>query len=824
MRNFRSNVLFSFISLFITGIGLVFFGKFISPKKTANHYGENPGYFDQWFEEKKDANGKIPAWLRQQWQQADIRNQATRSHSEIFDTIIELGPRSIGGRTRSVWVDPTNDNLILAAAISGGIWRSETKGNSWTAINDHEVSLMASCITSNPFNNDIIYYGTGESRANSADVNGNGVFKSLDRGKTFKQISSTVGKLGFEAIWDISHSLDDSNTLFVGTHSNGLHRSKDGGTTWESVYNSGNKQVNDILVLPNKRILISMQSNGVLASDSNGNTGTFSTLVFPNRPASGTFRRIQLANSQKYPNVVYAIFEGYEFSSDPVAFYKSSDGGRTWTKRTTPVDIGPSYQAYCILLGASNVDSNYVVAGGVDAAYSLDGGNSWKRLNGSHSDHHCFAGFNQTSNEFMIGTDGGMYRCKWGTSNVVQNMNNGYQVTQFYAGAPGFSGLKAVSGAQDNGTQYATNRLVSSQIFGGDGAYCFVGMQDGSIAYVSTQNEGIRRFENFGGSNQYTQSINAVEFTSDGVSFINPYTMNYMDQYMLFYRTNKGIYRTVDGGESWEKVNGVNRSSLKAVSCSYDENPVLYFGGGSAQLYKIENAATAIGGEISYNNSVPSDVTNDFLNCIAVNPKNKYQIFVAFSNINSKGRVWKVSNLDSAKPVWVDISGNLPVSLPVNFVAVDPNDPENVIFAATDFGLYYTVDGGKNWEKEMSIPNVAVFEVKIRLSDRTLFAFTHGRGMWYLKLKNREVSSLDNKLKTTVTAFPNPAKDFVHIKASSPIEQIQVYNLQGKLVHSNNPFRQEYELNTEKLEIGIYFAKIKTKEGFSTHKIMIHHP
>jgi hypothetical protein len=211
---------------------------------------------------------------------------------------------------------------------------------------------------------------------------------------------------------------------------------------------------------------------------------------------------------------------------------------------------------------------------------------------------------------------------------------------------------------------------------------------------------------------------------------------------------------------------------------------------------------------------VPS-IKNNFFNSFT---------YSLFSNINSKGRVWKVSNLDSTKPIWTNISGNLPTSLPVNFVAVDPNDPENVIFAATDFGLYYTVDGGKNWEKEMSIPNVAVFEVKIRLSDRTLFAFTHGRGMWYLKLKVRDVSSVDNKSKAVINAYPNPAKDLVRIKASSQIEQFQLYDMQGKLVHSSTPLKQEYELNTEKMEIGIYFARIKTKEGFSTHKIMIHHP
>ena len=133
---------------------------------------------------------------------------------------------------------------------------------------------MASAITSNPFNANTIYYGTGESRANSADVEGEGVFMSTNRGKSFTQLSSTVGLGGMNAIWDIAHSLDDSSTLFVGTHTHGLYRSQDRGQTWSIAYNGANKQVNDILVLPKGRILISMQSNGVYASDSSGNPGT----------------------------------------------------------------------------------------------------------------------------------------------------------------------------------------------------------------------------------------------------------------------------------------------------------------------------------------------------------------------------------------------------------------------------------------------------------------------------------------------------------------------------------------------------------------------
>ena len=164
-----------------------------SQKENAQH----PGYYEQWFQEKKDANGQIPPFLRSQWAQYDAKKLDRRAGNSPIDTVIELGPNNVAGRTRALWVDPRNEKIILAGAISGGLWRSENGGTSWKPINEHEVSMMPSALTSNPYNHNEVYYGTGESRANSADVDGEGVFKSTDGGKTFNQLSSTVKLNGF---------------------------------------------------------------------------------------------------------------------------------------------------------------------------------------------------------------------------------------------------------------------------------------------------------------------------------------------------------------------------------------------------------------------------------------------------------------------------------------------------------------------------------------------------------------------------------------------------------------------------------------------------
>lgn len=792
--------------------------------------GEHPGYFAQWFEEKKSANGTIPKWAYARWAAWDKANLVRRGSEKVFDTIIELGPKNIGGRTRAIWVDPRNESIILAGSISGGLWRSENGGSTWIPVNDQEASLSVSSITFSPFNPDIIYYSTGESRGNSADVSGNGIYKSTDGGKTFKVLPSTVNKNGFDAIWKIAHSLTDSNTLFAGTDNQGLFRSTDAGATWTQVYSGGNRQVTEILVLPNNRIIATMQSSLTVVSDSGGKPGTFSTVVFPSAPASGTYRRIQMGNCKKYPNVCYALFEGYNatsYTDVPVRFYKSSDGGRTWVSKTAPVAIGSGQQGYCVMIGVSPTDSNRVVTGAVYIAQTTNGGGSWTNKNTGHSDHHSFAGFNNSPDDYLVGTDGGIYKYKWTTTGNPTNLNNGYQVTQFYAGNFGPTGFVSISGSQDNGTQVATGKLTSKQFYGADGAFAHIGLQDGTVAYLSTQNEGIRRITDFNPNVKptFSDAINAAEFSSEGVDFINCYLMNPGDQTQLYYRTNKSIYRSNDMGDNWVQI--AKRTSIKAIGCSNESNPVLYFGGIAAQLYKLENAATqtTFGKEVNFNSVVPISVTDDNIKGITVHPKDKYTIYLAFNNFSNQPRVWRASGMDSTKPVFKNISGNLPQGLPVNSIAVDPAYPDQHFFAGTDFGLYYSTDSGKTWNKETRIPNVAVFEVKMR-ADRSLFIYTHGRGMWYLGLAGgNAVKTNQVIIDHSVKIYPNPAREILQIALpeNTNSANYNLFDASGKAIANGSIQSPTHTMNVADLKNGYYYIQIKTPIKNYTQKILIQH-
>ena len=340
-------------------------------KEEREHEGR-PGYFKQWFEKHKNADGLIPDGLQLQWYDNDLNKFAQpRPESESAITGVEqLAPTAPqGGRTRALVVDQRDENVILAGAVSGGLWRSTNAGASWKALNDAASSLSVTAICQNPRKPQEFYYGTGETRGASQDVSGAGVYKSIDGGLTFSVLPSTVGTTTVATDMRfcnyIAHSLTHDSTIFVGTTS-GLYRSIDGGANWVRVLTGSNS---GIICYPDGRVLASVQAGGIYISP-DGSSGSFTKIAEPTFPTNGT-ARILLANCKTVPNVVYALFT---YSGSGTGFwqegnnglFKSSDYGMTWEKRSDSLSsiinarIGATYTAYTQVLGVHPTDTNRV--------------------------------------------------------------------------------------------------------------------------------------------------------------------------------------------------------------------------------------------------------------------------------------------------------------------------------------------------------------------------------------------------------------------------------------------------------------------------------
>lgn len=690
---------------------------------------EHPDYFKQWFEMKKDENGQIPSGMHARWYAHDQMKAAENTNKVLVNPISTttfLGPTAVGGRTRALMIDAANESRIFAGCISGGLWRSTNGGTSWAAVNDAASSLAVSCITQNPLNSSVIYYGTGESRANSSGVPGDGIFKSTNGGSTFTQLSATTSNTHFDYCWAIAHAKNNTNTVYVGTNSGGLYRTTDAGTTWSQVYSSG--AITDIVTFANGSVMFTSRSNGIYFSTT-GNSGTFTQQTDADLPTSG-FYRVEIQEYKANDNIVYAAFEAT--AGGCLKFLKSTDKGTTWVPVSIPA-IGQTYTYYCFNVGVSANNSNRITCAGVNLRYSTNGGTTWLNAATSHADHHSFAAYSGTPDNMLIGNDGGVFRFNWTTMSTYTDLNNGYYSTQFYAGDYAPTGDITIGGTQDNGTHRVGTNY--KKLLGGDGAFSHVSLQNGALAYQSYQNGAMNKSTNFTATTPTWTSMNTnATMNAEGYDFVNAYQINYADGANLYCRTASGLWRTTNSGTAWTKASG-SRSGLFAIGVTRVSNPTVYFGGSSANIYRLASAKTATAGtEVDLSASVPASVTNDYIGSITPHPSSTTTLYVGFSNFTNNPRAWKVTNSTSATPTWTSISGDLPTQCPVNYIQADPSVPDLVLFAGTDFGLYYTTNGGTNWFKHTAVPNVSIHEIKMRTSDRTLWLFTHGRGIWKLTL------------------------------------------------------------------------------------------
>lgn len=778
-----------------------------------------PGYYQQWFEKHKNEQGIVPDDLTEQWfahDQAHLQ-VAARGTSPIQSVTQSAPTTKQGGRTRALLIDQNDPLKMWAGCVSGGLWRSTDGGQNWVAINDQASTLSITCIVQNPLKPNEIYYGTGEVRGASQGVAGNGLFKSTDYGLTFDRMPASPSDFRFCNY--LAHSPIDSQTLYIGT-SNGLYFSINGGTTFTKMtVQPGNPSVanNGILCHPDGSLIATIQGNGIYRRAPNATS--FTKVIESSFPGS-SFSRVLVANCAEFPNVTYAMFFGSEYDKEANrGLFKSSNFGQNWTKigdsTITNARIGSSYQAYCQVLGVHPVDTNRVVFGAVRCSRTIDGGKTYQSINEGHSDNHVFVQSSQNNNQFFLGNDGGIYRIDWGNTQSSTNMNGGYITHQYYAGNYAPRGLLAMGGLQDNGT-WRHKTGAAQSIYGADGGYSHISQQDTTLGYVATQNGNIYRSNGVsqGAGGTFTD-ITDKTMKDEGVDFINQYEINYADGTQLYNRTNKGLWRTENKGGFWDRLNAVNIAGIQAIGVTRELDPTVFLGGNNC-FFRADNALTRIPFDTlkDLRNNVPTAAKSLAWGTISIHPKNNDIFYVGMTNTsNTTSRVFRVNETRSDKPLWTNLTGNLPLNLPVYQVQPHPDRPDSVLLAASAFGLYVTTDSGRTWVKDTRVPNVPIFEMKLRASDRTLFLFTHGRGLFFVKLNDltKPVSGTSEVAHLELEIFPNPANDWLNIAAPAPLDFVQIFDLSGRELLQSKQVANS--LNISDLRPGQYLLKAYDAEG-----------
>ena len=725
---------------------------------------------------------------------------------------------SYSGRVSAIALHPQYDGssnkTIYVGAAQGGVWRSTDNGQTWTPLLDSQPTQAVGSLAIDPTNPNIILVGTGEGNSAVSCYYGAGILKSVDGGASWSVITGPNSTLVPQkpvfvnaAIPKIVIDPVTPNVIFAATtvastasasggagaveggKQRGLWKSTDGGATWRNADPDGSGGVttaHDLVIDPvnHNIIYVAIKARGIYRSKSGGEPGTWEKLTNGIANTSGTsptFDRCAIAAGPAIaPATTTTLYASFARRSDGAifGFYKSTDGGDSWTQVTTPPTEGSGAgQAwYNMALAVDPSNANLLYYGG-KLDYSLnencvvrstDGGQTWTdmRSENLHPDTHVVVIANNNRNIVFTGNDGGIWRTDAATAGTVNwaSLNAGLSLTQFQSVALHPTDANyIIGGTQDNGTNGHTGALGWNlvDLSGGDGGFCLIDQANPLVLYHTFYNDtgNLSPVRSLNGGQSWSnigcRSCSVVQGrlnSSDRVSFYAPMALNSAftgaTGNVVYFGTHR-LYRTANRGTTWSglgtstdgfgtdltKGAGIVTTIVAYPKVDTSATPpteVVWVGtsDGNVQVTSdAGNLATA-----TFTNATKAPLPNRFITDIAADSNNANRAVVVYSGFeaNTPTTLGHVFLTIDRGNVWTNISGNLP-DIPVTSVALDPNN-NNRIWIGTDIGVFLTTDGGATWlALNNGMPKVAVFMLRYHNATGNLIAATHGRGMFRLR-------------------------------------------------------------------------------------------
>ncbi len=787
--------------------------------------------------EKRVTAERLPAAYKMQ----DLM-QSRKTKSGDYELQWTGTDAEMGGRTRAIMWDPIIDNKVWAGGVTGGLWYNNDitlASSSWHAVNDMWANLAISCITYDPNNPLTMYAGTGEAQTalityRESGGRGVGIWKTSDGGQSWNLIPATTGFAYVTKM--VVRNEAGTSVIYAGVvsgyyHGNqqsqptdGLYRSANGGQTWQQVLpniagNTVPYGVSDVALGADGRIYVgtmpNLDGNGgavVLFSD-NGTPGSWTVFddVATLIPTMGYLPlpgRVVLTTSASNANVVYAAFAAgiHDPGTDPIYrglfIYRSNDKGATWNEVLTPVgdDVWANLAWHAMTIAVDPNNPEVLYAGGLDLWRTSNNGTSWDHLSDwtrmyygggntyVHADQHTIVYKLGSSSKMLFGCDGGVFYTQTGNSSassvVFQQKNKNYNTLQFYSGAlhPAAGEQQFIGGLQDNGSLlYQGSPLtINSMISGGDGAYCFWDQDNPAVYFTSVYYNRYYLFNN-------GQQVNYIDEYS-GV-FINP--ADYSSQYNTLYANAVDFWG--NNADRLLKVyniptNGIGYSlalnsgctsyfsSVKVSPFTVAGNTTLFLGSVSGQLYKVKKAngypeTTEIGS--------PSFPAAN-ISSIAIGGSED-TLLVTFSNYGVSS-IWQTYNGGQA---WREVEGNLP-DMPVRWAIYHPQNCRQALIA-TELGVWSTSnlgDANVLWTPQTTgLANVRVDMLTLRLSDNTVLAASHGRGLFSCTF-NIDLNTSTPELAGETDLFSVYASEY-GIEIQSTLKQpaeYRVYSMSGSRI------------------------------------------
>ncbi|MBT6328946.1 MAG: glycosyl hydrolase [Kordiimonadaceae bacterium] len=710
-----------------------------------------------------------------------------------------IGPAYMSGRVADIAVDQKNPSIWYVGIASGGVWKTVNAGTTWDPVFDDEAVYSIGDVTIDPSNSDIIWVGTGENNGGRHIAFGDGVYKSENGGKSWKN----MGLGASEHVGDIVIHPTDSDTVWVSAQGplwskggeRGVYKTTDGGQTWNNVLEIDEwTGVGSLAMDPSnpdklyaaawqrQRTIAALMDTGpgsaLYTSDDGGETWSKMTEGLP----KGNMGKMGITVSPINTDVVYAVIE---LDQKKGGFYRSTNKGASWSKMSDQMSggTGPHYYQE-IFADPHTYGRIYMV--NAQSYYSDDDGKTWANVNTTnrHVDDHAFA-FHPTDKDFiLIGSDGGVYESR--DDMTSWRFMQGISVAQFYKVAmdDALPFYNVFGGTQDNSTQGGPSRTMRANgiknsdwylTMGADGHQPATEPGNPNIMYSQMQQGGLMRHDALLRENVSVQPQPAPGDPAERFNWDAPINVSHHNPARLYHASQR-LWRSDDRGDSWRAISGDltrngNRLHMPMMDRTWSREAGWDLGAMS-NFFTIANVAespvdenilyvgtddgliqmTSDGGEnwtryeVGDINGVPE---NSYVNDIRADRFDADTVYAALDNHKEGDYAPYLIKSTNRGQSWSMITGGLPDKTLVWRITQDHVD-QNLMFLGTEFGLYFTVDGGDQWiELTGDVPTISFRDVRIQRRENDLVAGSFGRGIFilddYTALRGLNADSLESE-------------------------------------------------------------------------------
>ncbi|EMR04391.1 WD40/YVTN/BNR-like repeat-containing protein [Cesiribacter andamanensis] len=710
----------------------------------------------------------------------------------IFDNqgALGIGDIALAPSDESIlYVGTGEKNSSRSSYAGAGVYKSTDAGASWQHLG-LEGTQHISRIVVHPQQPQTVWVAAmGALYTNNAD---RGVYKSTDGGKNWQKtlyINDSTGIIDLEidpanpnvlyaAAWERTRL----SWNFKGSGANSaMYKSTDGGTSWKKLEGGfpagqGVGRIGLSVAPSQPNTLYALLDNleetkeelkaekGKLTAASFLSMSQEQLLALPNEqlqqflkdnrfPEKYTPERVkQEVRDGKYEPRALAEYLGdanqalFNTKVSGAEVYRSNDAGASWQKQNSyPLEgVYFTYGYYFgeIRTAPTNPDKLYIL--GVPMLSSNDGGRSWYRVDSTgnvHVDHQALWINPQDPEHLMLGNDGGLYISYDGGAHWrhVNNMSTG----QFYTVAVDMeTPYNVYGGLQDNGVLKGSSQSIPNQtedwehLMGGDGMFVQVDPRNSNLVYTGYQFGNYFRLELDKKKQTYISPRADIGEASLRFNWRSPLVMSSHNADILYMGAQR-VYRTLNGGESWEPISpdltknlpqgNVPFSTIVSISESPLRFGLLYVGtdDGNIQLSRNGGASWELIGA-----GLPQNLWISSLQASRHQEGRVYATLTGYRFDDFRAYLYRS---DDFGKTWQSIKGNLPEEA-VNIVLEDPVQPQ-LLYAGTDHGAYLSLEGGRIWQPINELPNVATYDLIVHPRENELVLATHGRSVYIMDVK-----------------------------------------------------------------------------------------